>query len=369
MLIVLDKSLNDSLESTISDDEVMVLDSIATAWQHGVHSVIGDRALFEKLSRCADLSRPTRAAYGKLTSAVTTLAAGFEKMLRRLTIVGHGADQGQSDRGILISLQSATRLLPFDQTTLLVENHADGRFFEVVGSHYLRREGLDGVCLSLDILGGGGNTTASAFELLRRDNRKLCLCIVDSDRKSRGGTVGETARPLLRREGLEETREVCVLAVREAENLLPLQILSTALRTTEDIVGKQRMLEAIAELERGADVLAFLDMKRGLSYWEASRPDMPPAERDIIEVLRNIDPVVSRMEQHSSCQNCGRKSDCRCLVIEGLGTTALTCVTDVLKVSTVRELPQLTPVQEAEWLRVGALVASWGCAQAPRAAL
>ena len=369
MLIVLDESLNDSLEASLADDEVEVLDYIASAWRRGIHCLAGDRAVFERLSTYADLSRPAQAAYEKLSSAITTLADGLDRMHRHLTIVGNGAKEGQSDCGLRISLGRAIRLLPFDQTTLLVENAMDGRFFEVMGRYYLRQEGLGGVRLSLEMVGGGGDTTALTFEQLRRDNRKLCLCIVDSDRKADGGPVGQTARPLLQWHGLEETREVYVLAVREAENLLPLQVLSMALRTTEDILGKQEMLEAIAKLERGADVLAFLDMKRGLSFWEVSQPQTPTIDLGFVEVLRGIASLASRMDDYSACVRCSKKAHCKCMVIEGLGTKALACVTDFLERSTDHGLPPLTLVQKEEWLRVGELVASWGCAPARSAAV
>lgn len=112
---------------------------------------------------------------------------------------------------------------------LLSENASDCEFYlsmvyNVKHFGHFSELFKDVVKLSFEIDNGSGNATSEVLER-RINNKKVVLCIVDSDKKTANGDIGGTSGQVLSRwEQLRTSANISdlyILNVREKENLIP----------------------------------------------------------------------------------------------------------------------------------------------------
>jgi hypothetical protein len=148
----------------------------------------------------------------------------------------------------------------------VVENLVDAKFYELLTMAFLiGKHGRLPSPMKYDVRHGGGSTTASVLDELRKTAKYSILCVVDSDKRFPLDTLGETAKNIDRL-NIDTEREFILcytLGVREAENLLPWEWMKT-------IVAEKRKLESescvITNLfQENPECQHYYDLKDGFS--------------------------------------------------------------------------------------------------------
>lgn len=113
---------------------------------------------------------------------------------------------------------------------VLSENPYDSDFYISIlynARHFNRYHLLTNTNLSFEVDNGGGYGTHNMFER-RVNEKKVVLCIVDSDKKTKtakiSGTSGKVKETLDKMEEIPKIADVHILEVREKENLIPFSL-------------------------------------------------------------------------------------------------------------------------------------------------
>jgi len=309
-----------------------------------------------------------RAIFKQVRNQIPQTKSIIEKITHHVLIVGAanssetGMDTNTGAIRIPLDFLNDTEII--QKTILLTENLIDADFYQMVGRVYATRERLLGVRINLELRGGGGNTTANEYQNLQNASRRICLCIVDSDKKCPNDAVGETARRVL---GVNDSSKllcnVVVTTCREAENMLSsrqLELVSSG--------DRNRMMAwtALEHIERSpfAKTCLYIDLKKGLELKEIySTPNSNPRQY--------WEPLIPRIAQvikypgDSQCivsGTCQKHEECKCEFIPGFGNSILDNVTnELLHLSTHKLSESVSPNTEEEWLNIGAAVLTWGC--------
>jgi hypothetical protein len=204
---------------------------------------------------------------------------------------------------------------------LLGENQTDAKLFRQLGLAMRAVRGWENVAMVLALHGGGGDTTVREFQAIA-DRGTLLLAVADTDQSHPGSAVGGTYRKLAdaARERPAHQR-VRPLPVRTAEALVPLDVYREVLTSPERLTG----LDRIEQLLRSApaDILRFAHLKDGLRLFQVEHPANEEEGRYWAERARS----ARRDRCNRSVQEqCTKRSECGCYVLDALGGDALVLV-------------------------------------------
>ncbi|WP_395681474.1 hypothetical protein [Dokdonella sp.] len=191
---------------------------------------------------------------------------------------------------IPLAVLSAEPLM--SQREIICENLVDARYYMLVADMYARMHGVRGITIALRPIGGGGSTTAQMVEAAEKRNESF-LAIVDSDKRSVGGAVGDTAKKCLEKSKASAFRKLLLTTYRSIENHIPLAWI------TKTKVGKQRSdtcnIISVAEQHALYNIRQFAKLKDELVLCKL-RED--PASIDLlneIDEMRTIRPETPQV--------------------------------------------------------------------------
>lgn len=238
---------------------------------------------------------------------------------------------------------------------LLCENSIDCDFYCNISEAFFYKKKLSKKFQTkLEPRHGGGGTTAA--ELKRLDQAsETCLCIIDSDRSERDGSVGSTARCVLEARCHNGNSVSVILDCKEAENLIPLPLVEEAAAINEE---QRKMLEFLFYLyQNEIEDYSFVDIKDGITkkLLRRSYSYMVPHLVNA-GIAKNGDLVCDENE----CQEC---NGVQCLVLQGLGGGILNQATKALKEMSIQKKAEVcTSSVNKELERIASLVGAWGLA-------
>lgn len=223
---------------------------------------------------------------------------------------------------------------------LFGEHLKDADLYTAMGRALLARRGWR-VAIACEGRLGGGSTLAETFERAADDGR-IVLAIADSDQRCPDGRIRETARALLRSAaGKPAFQRAVVLHVRAAENLLPLALYEEALAphpTTPSIPERLQHLErAVA-----ASLCAYTNLKHGVKLYQIGQMTLESPERTFWDQISR----AAKRDQCTAMVECTNETECRCLVVEGLGERALARVVDWLKKQDPKHVARLLSIEK-----------------------
>lgn len=226
MLLVLDSSLIAGISNNSS--VIDALDLIAHSRRLGKHIVFGKREVIKFLATCNLLSNTARAVYRKLYEDLPTTYSYLSEIHLLVEIVLEDVlelvDRGNS-KVIRASVKYFSNLSILAETVLLSENHDDLIFYKRLASAYLKWKNIGNIYIQYEPRSGGGQTTFRDFETLQSSKQRFCLCILDSDKKAPKLDIGDTAKAALKiNDSNQPLCDLCVLNVREIENLVPVAV-------------------------------------------------------------------------------------------------------------------------------------------------
>jgi len=152
------------------------------------------------------------------------------------------------------------------KSLVLVENLTDADFYKWVANVVLMETEFRGVSLALEGYPGGGNTTAEAYDNLKENTSRLCLCIVDSDIRAPLLGPGDTAKKVLKS---DRDRPVVragshVIGACSIENLIPFFFFEEAWRYDPNYSSKL----SLYKVHYREGHWKYLQLKKNISCFE-----------------------------------------------------------------------------------------------------
>lgn len=358
MVIYIDKTIEEHGKlHGFPVDEKMLFANLAYAHWRGYCFLCGDdksiRWLCRKLPDYYKGINNRHAELGSLFDSVeTVLVISHEEepiLLKKL-----------QNKSRVVSVDKAKEYSLGEKCCLLGENYTDCNFYKLLAERYisLRPGRMRGIALSFQNKLGGGGTSHMVFEECVVADKKLTLCLADSDIKydvtkkypdlCKGSTVKKLIavndHPAL--QPYAQIFDFYELPVHEAENLIPLSVLQDV-SDTEHIPTMVPGIKCLRKLlkKKLHQAILFYDFKKGVNhlkgdpayeYWcgvaeEIEDITFPPVCADILEK------AIKFLNENNDQ---GRK-----------------------RIEVVTLDDYLAPL----WHTIGEKVFSWGCAYRPNA--
>jgi hypothetical protein len=211
-----------------SGNQIDALQNLLLAVRQGKHAVSGSRSIFKQLAANLALSERERATAKKLYNKASEHAA-LEKQFGRKVFV----ELEPLSSLTLIANCWTVRLvdlssLYLDKLVLIAENDTDARMYEFAAKHHKISKKLNGLIVACTLRGGGGSQINVEFASLL-DQGMPAYAVTDSDRRHPLAGLSNTSKScdaeVLKMKGVGWHT---ALPVHEAENLIPLHVLSEA---------------------------------------------------------------------------------------------------------------------------------------------
>lgn len=356
--------LEDDLEGDFTTEDLSGIELLAQARREGHHVLTGRKGIFEHLSKEPALSEGARKILARSGRRQVQKGDLLKNAVWRMKVSRDRGPLLEDVDGVsVITLRAShfRRLSAASAAVILGENVRDARLMLEMARVYASSKRMPEVKLRCRLAGGGGTTTADSFRGYREESR-LCLCVVDSDRKAPEGEMGTTAVEVLGEvEADSPWAAVVILECREAENTLPTEIVAKAVRDNHQHMQRVPMLSKLDRSVAGVFVRSYCNLKRGtqlknvLSFDDAARASW----------LRTIPLLTSLEEVNIECVNsviCLNPDNCDCWIMRGFGRDLLKCSLQALHEMTTRQIDQvLCDATRPHWLSTGAIVFSWAC--------
>lgn len=371
------------------------LELLATAWREGKHIIAGDRKAFESIATSDHISKETQRLYANLNRLLPSLAPIRDELFTYVEVldktVNPTIDKSDGKYVIKLPINFFCDSYNVQKPFLLCENLDDAKFYDFIGMAYKRHMKMTHLFTKFEEVNGGGSTTASVYEqkaTSTRDERRLVLCILDSDKVAPNSSRGSTANKVrtfhenncVRLENLVSMK-YHILECRELENIIPFTYIQKAF---DGDVNKPQVIESLqkfhCDLPEGQEInleqaYLFLDIKEGTSLNKIISKLKDPKDKTFWDEIANkiINNYLNCLANESCSEtphkdSKGKKALCSpCSISLGLGSQALDKINEWIAKNEKNTLAEdvwnhLSPSQQSEWEKIGRLLVSWGAA-------
>lgn len=244
-----------------------------------------------------------------------------------------------------------------DLVKLLSESSLDFDFYKKIAQS-TPSEDIMKLPFKLTFKNGGGSQTKANFDTIR-NNRKICLCLVDTDKKHPNGREGTTSGSFssIDRQ-FNSTAYVKVINSHEIESFIPEKIIENVLtKKTQNaaIIDSFDMLKTLNGVDNRVRI--YFDHKQGLSLKKAIELDRLHGDF-WLPILATENIFSNKPCLHSKiCSNC-----MDCPKILGYGNDLLSDSIDVCdKMSPQKLTEYVCDVLKPYWTEIRDEIVSWGC--------
>lgn len=271
MLYYIDESCLEALnENNINC--ITFLEQLALDRRKGKNLVIASRHVLEQLSMVSQFSSPVRGMYKLLGYSANEYKMLMSKVERYCKVVATPiSDRYVMEKGQKVIYISVVEDINKDFTDLsifLAENSEDISLYKYIGQYYMKKENIQKIKISFDERAGGGSTTSTILKSIIESESRMCLCLVDSDKKyPNSETCGDTMKKVLALRDIKEEifYEILPLQVHEVENLISLNILKKVQESKNLTIEGIKFLQDILDIDSSdASPVFFFDMKKGI---------------------------------------------------------------------------------------------------------
>ncbi len=306
MILIIDESVVvKKNEVGLSADEIRGISYICSSHIKGRHLALASRMVLADLSKYEELLEEDRAVFSNIYHKYSFFVAQERFVKVKVRVVADGVVRRDIDAlGIVfcIPLADIVGISIGQGINVFLENSDDEEVYCAILERVRLDRGLSGIGLSMNVRGGGGHTTAKEFErsLQRKD---AAVCIVDSDMKAPGRSIGDTAKRVMAvvNSGRFVLADALVLNVHEVENLIPPEVYEDG---GSAVVHRNVVSELEAYRSSGKlDAHLFFDYKKGLKVC-----DISPCQ-----YMRKY------WGDHVACSSCGGEGKDPCYVIAPYG--------------------------------------------------
>lgn len=372
LIFKIDKSCLNPLDN---NDEVAinVLNILANNRRLCRNYIFAEKEVLEKLKNNNYLSKTTQAVFELLFNKSSECRLYFESVNKYINIVESIDDEENrvekmnDKEECKITLRELNKNCMTDLTVLILENQEDYELYELIAKYYVNSKNIN-ASFNFDPKPGGGSTIVKVLENVVEvnknfdSNKKLCLCIVDSDIKYYTGVCGETRKQVEKfiKNRKQDFWKVKLLDVHEIENLLPISWLEEYNKKNnlkrEDTINFLNYI-ILQDINKDFKAIYFFDIKEGLKK-DKFICSNSENNRDFIkfeeyrkfwnEYLKGFRKELSTVEGEN--------------IINGLGKNILLKVTEYFKTQRFSmELDKRNNYLNEKWSSIGIDIFSWGC--------
>lgn len=357
MRFFIDKTIAE-LDFTV-DEHIHALENILGAGIEGNHLICAERSTLLRLSSIGSLGARFNSYCKHLLNNASF--GGVDQHLKQVVVVDASIERPSKNGS------SGYWHIPFKYfvisnlklpTVLLAENLIDCQVLEHAANHYIIRNKLGGLSVSLQGRLGGGSTTYQALNQIITEEKETCICVLDSDKLSPNSGYGDTfnkCNSVMPRGGVWNSVLVATKS-RELENELPPTFLYEAL-SNPDVASKLELLKKKVTLTDEA-YWNFTDIKDGLSLAWILNLNKDTPEGKFWKVDNSFERVIDSKDCLDDCldnRSCSMTADCRCKhIFPAIGANTLNLVLDWLNSqSHHKSLEHVDSDKHQAWLELG----------------
>lgn len=359
MIIYIDKTIGEHLKTEqLTEDEQALFLELAMSRRNGKNILLGDRESLSMLVEQVE-GLPGR-IFDKILGRATEDRSIIEKV-DQVVVLSYEKTPKAPDfvtqRALPVNIAQAIGFDLASQCCLVGENYGDCKFYIGMGYRYCEEQRIGNPRIVFGNVLGGGDTTDEALEECVTADKRLTLCISDSDytrdpelKAAPPLEKGDTAQAV--EEKAEELKnrgyflfDVYILRAHEIENLIPFEQLERVKESDSNIKKGVEFLKRLLEIQNGKPIL-YYDFKKGFpsfkdpeseSYWKSIMEQVKDAPKNTDGTFQY--PALGRKILRLVKDNMSENDN------EGYKTT------------------RLDPYLKELWEKIGRLVYTWGCAQ------
>ncbi|NTG74508.1 hypothetical protein G6M02_14370 [Agrobacterium rhizogenes] len=235
----------------------------------GRHLIVVERETIERIRATTTLNRHAEVVLNDLYSFYSQTKGMVKTSPVSLQVLSVESDLGR--RGSIFEV-GLKKFIEYDlsrETKLLVENKLnDGQFLAIALQRLATRNRLGK--LTFDIGHGGGDDMPALFQA-EIDDRRITVCVADSDRKFPHAQISDKCRKLNKKlkSSVGSVVHYVELPCHEAENMIPLSSLSELPLPPEHLLTLTKLQqiekkEIEAEIPVSERLKLFFDFKNGV---------------------------------------------------------------------------------------------------------
>ncbi len=255
------------------------VEHLIQAHGQGSHIFAPSREIIESIERGCELSRTQKdiLRYYIKERITNILSQAKSADITMLCVPDGLAPRSDRRNQIIVPLSNFLELENCGPSRLVTENSkVDGKFLTSLANEAGRNLGYT-MRVSLELVHGGGDTTAKCFEEVCQSSRPV-ICFVDSDKRFFDDSLGTTAKKVMRckNQNNHPAAYTFVMPVRELENAIPISMLFEVYDKDPGVIAKLTNLVSFMRRARdtGVDyhsVLNFIDHKKGMTVADVAR--------------------------------------------------------------------------------------------------
>nr|WP_314096888.1 hypothetical protein [uncultured Lachnoanaerobaculum sp.] len=267
MIFKIDKSCLDAIDLG-DEDAIAVLEQLALHRRAGKNYIFAEKGVLEKLMVQKDFSRTMRTLFKSLYNNSSEDKLYLKSVNKYINMV-YNKTREENKIEIVMELTSKNAVDICDTPVLITENQEDALFYELIAKYYTKCNGFKNMEIFFESKPGGGDTTAKVLKQTVNTGNRLCLCIVDSDKKFPDDSGGDTKKHVedFTKCKTQDIWKAIILDVHEVENLIPIGWIEKCSKENgipcETISFLKYLKGKVAEEKNNAPIYYF-DIKKGI---------------------------------------------------------------------------------------------------------
>ncbi len=365
MLYYIDNSCVESLNAG-DPDAAEFLEQLILHRKKCKNLVIADRKVLHNLSQSPYLAPFARSLYKILANRSSEFRMILSRSKKYYKVVsachGNKITENNGQVTIQLTMKEGNKTDFTDRSILLAESTDDIDFYKIIGNYYLNHHCIHHMSLSFEEMIGGGDTTNTRLEQILNEGRRLCLCIVDSDKKFSGATYGITLQKVMKilsKKGTENV-EVYPLHTHEIENLIPVNMLHEICKDIPSAKTAISFLEFLLKIDASdCSPVFYFDYKKGLPKNKFILKKEATADEQ--KKFRRLENYRIYWMQYIKAFHLTIDSSADHLILPGISEKILPYAIKYLKSNKQLEKEIDQSYIQNLWLHLGAAIVTWGC--------
>lgn len=369
MLYEIDESCVEALKIK-NENVIAFLDELALNRRKCKNIVVAMRNVFLEMAKMEVLSLTARSVYNKLVGKMSERKILLEKTKKFCRIV---ASENKKEKMsiinedeheiIILNINECSKDDFTMNTLMLAENEEDIIFYKLVGKYFLKKADIGYLNINFEEQNGGGSTISKSLSRIISDEKRMCLCIVDSDKKYKEASPGNTMKNII--DIIDEKVqvyfvEIFPLEIHEIENLIPISIMEKVIDKNNWEKQGLEFIKYLTKIDATEKSPRFyFDLKEGIlksSFILENEKD-----DEIVKKYRKKKQYREYWEKYIEDFGVEINNDSENVLIKGICKKILE---HTLKYFNALEEIDMIDVEipvEQKWMEIGEKIYCWGC--------
>ncbi|WP_155249901.1 hypothetical protein [Pseudomonas putida] len=358
MIIELDESLSTLAVSGEEKKQLLLdkLELLAVAQREGNHIVFAELDVAESLIEVIGGGRKTiESLLKRLINQYPRLAALAYRVGRKVLVGDFAEGALHLDQGVIKCPVSIVDSNIVQKSYLLVENLTDADFYSWI-ARSVHLNGVSGLVeLAFEAYQGGGDTTANAYSYLKKNTKRLCLCIVDSDVRAPSLKHGGTPDKVFISDKVDPSPRTYahVIGACSIENLIPFSFFERA--WSQDVNYVERL--AIYRGHYRDRHWRYLQLKKHIKCFELHGQGV---------FAKYWGDALSEFAKGCENKSCASKQDCKHYQLHQLSGAPMSVALNEIHKG-YGDVSELLPDIRQAWEDIANQIMDWCCAPAASA--